>query len=78
MRRRPQTQWKYLLNIDEDNKEVHDLDNEKTSCQIGEIITANNARYLKEATNESELVQWLRQNPDYDGCAYCLQHHHRK
>ena len=81
MRRKPQTQWRYLLNTDPDHLEVHDLDNEQTGpneCQIDEIIQADNAEYLKAANNEAELVNWLRQHPDYDGCMYCLPHLHRK
>jgi hypothetical protein len=81
MRRKPQTQWRYLLNTSEDHLEVHDLDNEHTGaseCQIDEIIKAGNAKYLKIRNTEAELVAWLRANPKYDGCKYCLPHLHRK
>lgn len=81
MRRKPQTQWRYLLNTDPDNLEVHDLDNEQTGsneCQINEIIQAKNSQYLKAANNEAELINWLRQHPNYDGCMHCLPHLHRK
>lgn len=45
-------------------KEVHDLDNEKTQCQIDEIIQAGHAvpfNYLTDAHNQG-----------YDNCAYCI------
>lgn len=81
MRREPQTQWRYLRNASPDHLEVHDLDNEKTGanqCQINEIIRAKNAYYVKINGDETSLLAWLRQNPSYDGCKYCLQHLHRK
>jgi hypothetical protein len=81
MRRGPSFQWRYLLNTDSDHLEVHDLDNEQTGpseCQINEIIAAGNAKYLIGVNNEQQLVQWLSQNPSYDGCLYCLPHLHRK
>jgi len=81
MRRPPQTQWRYLLNTSQDHLEVHDLDNEQTGlseCQINEIIVAGNAQYLFGVNNEAELINWLRNNPRYDGCLYCLSNLHRK
>ncbi len=81
MRRNPQTQWRYLLNKSPDHLEVHDLDNEQTGpseCQINEIIRAGNAEYLINVNNETQLINWLRSNPKYDGCLYCLPHLHRK
>lgn len=81
MRRYPETQWRFLLNTDPDHLEVHDLDNEKTGpfeCQINEIIAANNARYLTAVNSLPELGVWLRNNPNYDGCMYCLPQFHRK
>ncbi len=45
-------------------KEVHNLDNEKTQCQIDEIIRAGHAvpfDTLQEAHNYR-----------YDNCAYCI------
>ena len=47
-------------------KEVHDLDNEKTLCQIDEIITAEHARTFDPDT----LEQAHREG--YDNCAYCI------
>jgi len=81
MRRGPSFQWRYLLNTSPDHLEVHDLDNEQTGpseCQINEIIAAGNAKYLIGVNNEQQLIQWLNQNPMYDGCMYCLPHLHTK
>ena len=44
--------------------EVHDLDNEKTLCQIDEIIRAGNAvglSFLSEAHTQG-----------FDNCAFCI------
>ena len=79
-RREPETQWRYLLNIDPDHLEVHDLDNEKAGkngCQIDEIFRANNARYLR-VNGENQMALWLKTNEIYDGCRYCLPKYHRK
>jgi len=78
MRRNPQIQWRYLLNVSPDHLEVHDLDNEKNGCQINEIINAGHAKYLTEANDENQLRVWLLRNPQYDGCRYCLPQYHRK
>lgn len=81
MRRSPQIQWRYLLNVNPGHLEVHDLDNEKTGpteCQINEIIRAGNAKYLIGVNNELELRTWLVRNSNYDGCKYCLPQYHRK
>lgn len=45
-------------------KEVHDLDNEKTSCQIDEIIRANHDKPFTLLTSA--------QNQGFDNCHYCL------
>jgi len=45
-------------------KEVHDLDNEKTQCQIDEIIRAGHA------TPYDTLDSAHRDG--YDNCAYCI------
>jgi hypothetical protein len=55
---------KYLGN--RKHKEVHDLENEKSLCQIREIIDAGNAvvftpDILKQAHKEG-----------YDNCAFCI------
>ena len=44
--------------------EVHDLDNEKTNCQIDEIIRAGHAKPY------DSLEQAHRDR--YDNCAWCL------
>lgn len=56
---------RYLAN--KSNKQVHDLDNEKTGkneCQIAEIIAAKNDKPY--ATLEAA------HNDGYGDCAYCL------
>lgn len=81
MRRPPETQWRFLLNTNQEHLEVHDLDNEKTGpfeCQIGEIIAAGNAQYLRAANSLQDLAVWLQRNSSYDGCRYCLPQFHRK
>ena len=55
---------RYLANKSVSKKEVHDLDNEKTQCQIDEIIKAGNDKpynSLKSARADG-----------YDNCAYCI------
>lgn len=53
----------YLANKS-DKKEVHDLDNEKTKCQIDEII---------EAKNDKPYTSQTTANDDgYDNCAHCI------
>lgn len=47
-------------------KEVHDLDNEKTNCQIDEIIAAGHARTFTPDTLDQA------HKDGYDNCAYCL------
>ena len=75
MRRDPR--YRFLINDNPIRLEVHDLDNEKTGpeeCQIDEIA---NYRHLK-SSQISDLELWLRQNPGYDGCNYCLPQFHTK
>jgi len=79
MRRNPP--YRYLINKNIGHFEVHDLDNEKTGyleCQIDEIISAGHAMLLINIENEEQLLNWLKQNPEYDGCYYCLSKFHRK
>ena len=52
----------YLGN--KNNMEVHDLDNEKTNCQIDEIIAARHDVPFNSLTQAH--------NEKYDNCAYCL------
>ena len=50
-----------------DKKEVHDLDNETTQCQIDEIIAAGHARTFTPDTLEQAHKE------DYDNGAYCIE-----
>lgn len=55
---------RYLANTDPSKKEVHDLDNEKSQCQIDEIIKAGHDKpydSLEAAHRDG-----------YDNCAYCI------
>ncbi len=58
---------RYLANKNPSQKEVHDLDNEKTGageCQIDTIIAAGNDKpYNSHAAATSD---------GYDNCAYCI------
>lgn len=55
---------RYLANASTSKREVHDLDNEKTNCQIDEIIAAGNDRPYnsRDAANRD----------GYNNCAYCI------
>jgi hypothetical protein len=53
---------KYLGN--KNTKEVHDLDNEKTTCQIDEIISAGHDAPF----NSLEVAR----NQKFDNCAHCI------
>lgn len=53
---------RYLGN--RNKKEVHDLDQEETNCQIDEIIDAGNDQPYNS-------LQSAR-NDGHDNCAYCL------
>jgi len=58
---------RYLGNTN--NKEVHDLDNEKTAgnhCQIDEIIRGGNAVTFNPDTYA------FAKSKGYDNCAYCI------
>lgn len=56
---------RYLANKSPSKKEVHDLDDEKTSCQIDEIIKAGHDKpYTSLDAAERD---------GYDNCAYCLK-----
>lgn len=57
----------YLANVNPTQREVHDLDNEKTGpheCQIDEIIRAGNDRPYHS------LDQARRDG--FDNCAWCI------
>lgn len=53
---------RFCANINK--KEVHDLDNEKKNCQIGEIIHAKHDRPY--------TVLSTAHNDGYDNCANCI------
>ena len=53
---------RYLGNTN--TMEVHDLDNEKTNCQIDEIIAAGHDKPFNSLT--------AAHNAGYDNCAYCI------
>lgn len=55
---------RYLANTSPSKKEVHDLDNETTRCQIDEIIQAKNDKPYdsQKAANDD----------GYDNCARCI------
>jgi len=56
---------RYLANTSPSKKEVHDLDNEKTNCQIDEIIKAGHDKPY----NSLDAAH----KDGYDDCAYCLK-----
>jgi len=53
---------RYLGNTN--TTEVHDLDNEKTNCQIDEIIKAKHDKPFNSLTDA--------RSAGYDNCAYCI------
>lgn len=55
---------RYLANVSPSKKEVHDLDQETSQCQINEIIAAGHDRPFNSL--EAAHAQ------GYDNCAYCL------
>lgn len=55
---------RYLANTSPSKEEVHDLDNEKTNCQIDEIINAGN--------DKAYTSQKSANDDGYDNCAYCI------
>lgn len=55
---------RYLANSSPSKMEVHDLDNEKSQCQIDEIIRAGHDRPFTTLT--------AAHNAGYDNCAWCL------
>jgi len=55
---------KYCANTSPSKREVHDLDNEKTVCQIGEIIQAGHAKPYNSLITAHD--------DGYDNCHYCI------
>lgn len=60
---------RYLANTSPSKKEVHDLDNEKTNCQIDEIIKAGHDKPY----NSLDAAH----KDGYDNCAYCIGNSNR-
>lgn len=60
---------RYLANTSPSKLEVHDLDNERTQCQIDDIIRAGHDRpYTSLASAQAA---------GFDNCAYCIGGSHR-
>lgn len=57
---------RFLGNDNYNHMEVHDLNNEKTLCQINEIIRASHAVVFYPDT----LLQ--AHSEHYDNCAHCI------
>lgn len=55
---------RYLANASPTKMEVHDLDSEKSQCQIDEIIAAGNDRPFTSLD--------AARAKGYDNCAYCI------
>jgi len=55
---------RYLANTSPTKREVHDLDNEKTACQIDEIIRAGH--------DKPYTSQEAARRDGFDNCAHCL------
>ena len=55
---------KYLANSSLSKREVHDLDNENSNCQIDEIIKAGHDKPY----NSLEAAR----RDGFDNCAYCI------
>jgi hypothetical protein len=55
---------RYLANASASKLEVHDLDNEKSQCQIDEISKAGHDRPFNSLSTA--------QAQGYDNCAYCI------
>jgi len=55
---------RYCANRNPSKMEVHDLDNERTQCQIDEIIRAGHAVPFDNLQ--------AAHNRGFDNCAYCI------
>lgn len=55
---------RFLANSSASKMEVHDLDNEKSQCQIDEIIRAGHERPYTTLSAAHAA--------GYDNCAYCI------
>ena len=66
MSRRPQHPYNNKRFLGNNNTtEVHDLDNEKTTCQIDEIKFEHIVTFLPDNLDQAH-------SEGYDNCAYCI------
>ena len=57
---------RYLGNKHSSSMEVHDLQNEKTQCQVDEIVRAGHAVvFVPDSLDEAHRC-------GFDNCAYCI------
>lgn len=70
----PYDHKRYLVNKNPSSKEIHDLDNETEHCHIDDI----KIEHIEMLDTESDVKQYLRLNPDFDGCFWCLRKYHSK
>ncbi|SHK34145.1 hypothetical protein [Paramaledivibacter caminithermalis] len=70
MRRKiyPYNGRRYLIDINPLSKVVHDLENEKKSCNIHKVIKP----HVKMLDNQSQVNRFLLLNGDYSFCKCCL------
>lgn len=64
--------YRFLVNIN--THEVHDLWDERNGCRIDEIDSSHR-RYFRNNSIVS-LSAWLRDNPEFNGCCWCLAEYH--
>ncbi len=69
----PYNGQQYLLN--QNTKEVHDLDNEKSECQINEIKSDHIKMFDDVNAALNYPYTYTRSN---DGCKHCLSQYHTK
>lgn len=60
---------RYLLDINPLSKLIHDLDNEKQSCNIHKIIQP----HIKMYDTKSQVYLHLLLHPDYKLCKCCMK-----
>ncbi|MCZ7573536.1 MAG: M20/M25/M40 family metallo-hydrolase [Ardenticatenaceae bacterium] len=78
-RRPPETEWRFMLNIrprpwtTRNRREVHDLDHERSECELDEDFRLGNLRYVRIENTLDALVAWLDNNPSYNPCPVCVQ-----
>jgi len=60
---------RYLVDLDPLSKVIHDLENEKKSCNIHKIIEP----HVKMLDTESHVNRFLLLNKDYNFCKCCMK-----